>query len=189
MKDVKKYLIFSQASLLILLGVCTLIIPSVAEKEGGVSNFGNHISTVLLYSLSFVLEASLIYLAAIKIQKIDKKLAYIAKGLIVLSVLLLVLLISTFPRHISYTFSAIHDYIAIVLYSYQFLIGLWIITKKYNSKLLVFIIIQMIGSAISLLSILKYIDFLYVGQIVGSVGFSLVLIYGLPDVISKEAKS
>lgn len=187
MDEIKKYLVYSQVSLLFLLGVCTVIIPSVAKKEGGVSNFGNHISTVVIYIMAFLLDATFLYLAASKIQKYNKKLIYISRGIMVLCGLLIAVLVSTFPRHFNYTFSAIHDYIAIILYSYQLLITLWIIKKKFSSLVFTFLIIQFVGSAISLLSILKVVDLLYVGQIVGSLGFALVLIYGLPDVITKEA--
>lgn len=184
MKELKKYLLYSQISLFLFLAICTLIIPRVAIKEGGVSNFGNHLSTFVLYIFGFLAEAFFIYLAGLKINKMNKNLKYIAHGLMALSYLIIIVLISTFPRHFSFTFSELHDYLGVILFFYQFLIALWILKNQFTFENTVFILVQSIGSIIGLLSILKYIDLLYVGQIIGAIGFGLILVLGLPDVIS-----
>jgi hypothetical protein len=181
--DIKKELILSQFSLIVPLLICSLIIPSVVVKNGGVSNFGNHLSTVFLYTLAFILCSYFLLVAAYKTAKTNKGMWYVPKLLIILVGLILLVLISTFPRHISWTYSNIHDYIGIALYSYEFFLSLWFVLTLKTSRLLVYLAIQAAGSIIGLLSILKIIHFLYVGQIIGGIGFALLLVYSLPNIV------
>ena len=160
--------------------------PSVAIKNGGVSNFGNHVSTVVPYVLAFLLNVVFIYLASRAILKLGSRLAYIARALMLLSVLTLIVFISTFPRHYNFTYSDIHDDLGIVLYSYEFLISVWIVMKRPTAMAKALLSMQAIGSMVGLLSALKVIHFLFLGQIVGAAGFGLLIGIILPKVIETE---
>jgi hypothetical protein len=182
-KDIRRYLWLSQISLLGFLAICSLIIPSVAINNGGVSNFGNHSSTVVFYTLSFSLSALFLGLVAIKLIRISRSLRRMASLLLLICLLDLVVLISTFPRHISWTYSVIHDDLGIVLFSYEFVLGVWfVIRRKHNNTLLIFLI-ELVGSLIALLTVLKFFHLLFVGQAIAGLGFGLLLVTCFPSMV------
>lgn len=183
MEKLKKYIWLSQASLLGLLLICSLIIPSVEISNGGVSNFGNHVSTVIPYTLSFSLCSMFLILAAVRLISINRNLKIFAAILLLLSLGYILVLISTFPRDISWTYSVIHDDLGIALFAYEFLMGVWLVVKRKTNKVLWAFLIQFAGSLIALLTVLKFFHFLFVGQAIGGIGFGLTLITGLPEVI------
>lgn len=185
MPQLDKNLLLSQVALFSGLLICLLIMPSVAVKNGGVSNFGNHLSTIVPYVLAFLLNSFYMYMASRSILKINSKLVNIAWSLVVLSLFTLLVLISTFPRHLSFTYSDIHDDLGIALYSFEFLVSLWIIFKHSTKGSISLLFMQVIGSMIGLLSIMKIIHFLFVGQLVGALGFGLLLVTILPKIIKK----
>lgn len=186
MNEIKKYLWLSQVLLVGLLIVCCFIIPSVVVRNGGVSNFGNHTSTVVPYTLSFSLSIIFLVLAGYKTQKLNPNLSRIAWMLFVLGFLTLLVLLSTFPRHISFAYSDLHDDLGIALFAYEFFVSVWLVLQKKSVKTYTFIFIQALGSIVGLLSILKVVHFLFIGQLVGTVGFSLLLVTTLPDVIEDK---
>jgi len=53
MATVTRCLWISQIALASLLVLCSVIAPSVVSSDGGVSNFGNRLTTVVPYTLSF----------------------------------------------------------------------------------------------------------------------------------------
>jgi hypothetical protein len=185
MNNLKRYLWLSQLSLFSLLIVCTLIIPSVASSNGGVSNFGNHSSTIVLYILAFALCSGFLLMSAriLTKDKVNKVIGYI---LIVLALLELLVLVSTFPRHLSWTYSVIHDDIGIALFGYQFLISIWLVLKLKKIKNILLFLVEFIGSLIALLTILKLFHLLFIGQMIGSVGFGILLAMSLPAIIESK---
>lgn len=188
MKDVKKYLWLSQISLWGLLVICTLIIPSVAISNGGVSNFGNHLSTVILYTLSFSLSALFLGLAAAALTRISRNLQTMAGLLLLLGLLELLVLISTFPRNISWTYSEIHDDLGIVLFAYEFMLAVWFVIKRKSNNTIAIFLIEFIGSLIALLTVLRFFHLLFVGQAIGGLGFGLLLITCFPNMVEPIAR-
>jgi len=183
MEKLKKYLALSQASLFGLLFICCLIIPSIVIKNGGVSNFGNHLSTLIPYVLSFLLAIAFIFMAANTIQRKSVKLNRLALILYILGLLYFLVLISTFPRRFDFIYSDIHDYLGIALFAYEFFISIWFLLKEKSQSTIIFFIVEVIGSMIGFLSILKYIHFLFIGQFIGTVGFGFLLIITFPKII------
>jgi hypothetical protein len=177
--DLKRYLLLSQITLIGLLLVCSLIMPSVAIKNGGVSNFGNHRSTVVLYVLAFLLSALFLSLAAKAVGQRR------AAGLLLLLVVLdILVLVSTFPRQLNQTFSDIHDDLGIVLFAYQFVLSVVLVIKRYSLRGLLLLVLEVTGSIIGLLSIIKVIHFLFIGQMLGALGFGLLLVTTFPLLVA-----
>lgn len=182
MNNLKIYLWLSQLSLFILLIVCTFIIPGVASSNGGVSNFGNHSSTIVLYILAFSLCSGFLLISA-RILVRDKANQIVGYLLIVLALLELLVLISTFPRHLSWTYSVIHDDIGIALFGYQFIISIWFVIKLNNLKTTLVFLVEFIGSIIALLTIMKFFHLLFIGQMIGAVGFGILLAVSVPAIV------
>lgn len=186
---IKKILFLSQAFFFIFLVICCFIKPSVVVSNGGISNFGNYHSTIFLYILAFSLNIIFTVLAASELLMSKYRLYLMSALLFILSLLVLLVLISTFPRHISWTYSDIHDYLGIALFSYQNILSIWLILKYRSKVLLSALVIQAIGSLIGLLSILKVIHFLFIGQSLGASGFAVLFITCFPLVIENKSSS
>jgi hypothetical protein len=179
----RSYLRLSQISLLTLLLVCSLLIPSVSEGHGGVSNFGDHVSTVVPYILSFSLSILFLCLAAKQVRDMGTGFRSMADLLLVIAFLELLVLISTFPRRISPGYYEVHDWLGVALYAYEFALSLWFVTRERSVKILGSFTIEVFGSALGLLSSLKVIHLLYYGQIIGALGFGVLLVAAFPNII------
>jgi len=184
MNKFRVYLIISQLSIFILLSICSLIIPSVARTNGGVSNFGNYPSTVGLYSLGFSLCVLFLWLAADNILSKSLKFKKIAYVIFLIGLLYLMVLLSTFPRHLSFAYSRVHDYLGIVLFVIEFFMSIWLIIRKHTNIGILIFSLEIIGMLIGLLTILKFVHLLYIGQTIGSIGFGLLIIIYLPTVLN-----
>lgn len=183
MKDIKKYLWLSQISLLGFLLLCCLIRPSVVLTNGGVSNFGNHKSTIVFYVLAFSLSALALCVTATILLKKSYELRHMAYSLYVLALLEMLVLLTTFPRSISWTYSEIHDYLGIALFAYEFILAIWFVIKQPRYSTVIIFLIEFIGAMIGLLTVLKFFHLLFVGQAIGSLGFGLLLVTCFPNMI------
>jgi hypothetical protein len=185
LSDLKRYLWISQLGFFTLLIVCSLIIPSVASSGGGVSNFGNHHSTVVLYTLAFLICSVFLILSARVIFKTSKN-YLIAYGLILLALLELLVLASTFPRHIKWVYSVIHDDIGIALFAYEFILSILFLFKLKTTKVVLVFLVEFIGQMIALLTIYKLFHLLFIGQMIGAVGFGVLLAISVPKMIESN---
>lgn len=179
----RRYLWLSQISLFSLLLICTLIIPSVTERNDGVSNFGDHLSTIVFYVLSFSLCILFLCLAATELLAIDHSFRVKAYLLLFIALLDFLVLITTFPRHLGTTYYEVHDYLGVVLYVYEFALSVWFIIRQPYLRRIIFFAVQSGGSLIGLLSSLKVIHLLYYGQIIGAIGFGLLLVTAFPEIV------
>jgi hypothetical protein len=184
-KQIKRLLIFSQVSLFGLLIFCSLLKPQVVKGNGGVSNFGKYRLTVIFYILSFLLEMIFIWLAAYRIAILGAKYRYFSWLLKFLASLVLLVLISTFPRYISNIYSIVHDDLGIALYGFEFIASIWFVIKTKLHSAVYLLIIESAGSMIGLLSILKITHLLYIGQFIGALGFGLLLILAYPLILDR----
>lgn len=188
MEKFKRYLWLSQVNLFGWLFVASALASSVVFRNGGVSNYGNHYNTVLFFSFAFLASAFYIYLAAESLLLLNRKFKNIARILNILCALLLAVFITTFPRRFGDVFSDIHDNVSKVLFAYEFLIALWLVYKRPKTQTIGYALIMAGGSIIGLLSSMHIVNLMFVGQMVGALGFGLLLVYALPKVIANEHK-
>jgi hypothetical protein len=183
MGSTKRYLSASQLALTGLLLLCSFMAPSVVSTDGGVSNFGNRLSTVVPYTLGFSLSAAFLIVAAIDLlsQRVVSKIY--AATLLVVAALDLLVLVSTYPRHINLIYSEVHDDLGIALFVFEFALSLWCLVRGWNQSTTALFSVELVGSIIGLLSILKLVHLLYYGQVVGGLGFGLLLITTFPRLI------
>jgi hypothetical protein len=158
----------------------------VVITNGGVSNFGNYRSTVILYVAGFSL--CIIFLCQAAWLLFQASLRKGAVLIVLLSILILAVLLSTFPRHISYGYSELHDYLGIALYQYELGLSIWFIARFPNRFNVLTFIVEVIGSLVGLLSIVKVIHFLFVGQIIGGIAYGILFIRVLPAIIEAAQK-
>lgn len=184
MQKLKRHLILSQINLFVWLGLSSVLVSSVVVKNGGVSNYGNYYSTFVFYSIAFLASSTYIYLAAESILLLNKKFKNLSRYLYLLSLLLILVFISTFPRRFGDVFSDIHDNISKVLFAYEFLLVAWALKRRPKLDTIFFTLIMASGSIIALLSSMHKLNLMFAGQMLGAFGFALILTISLPKIIS-----
>jgi len=185
MQKFKRYLTLSQVNLFGWLLVSSAFASSVVLRNGGVSNYGNHYITLPFYSIAFLACSVYIYLAAEALILLNRKFKYLARYLNVLCVLLLLVFVSTFPRRFGMIFSDIHDNASKVLFAYEFLMAIWLMFKWPKLETAGYMVIITGGSLIGLLSSMHKLNLMFVGQMVGALGFALLLTRILPKVVEE----
>ncbi len=189
MRTVTRCLWISQVALSGLLVLCSVIAPSVVSSEGGVSNFGNRLTTVVPYTLSFSLCALFLFLSAAALRRTRPDQRWYAFGLAGVAVLDLLVLVSTYPRHINLLYSEIHDDLGIALFAYEFVLSIWLSIRGRTPRAAVCFSIEAGGSLVGLLSVLKLVHLLYYGQMIGGTGFGLLLVLVVPGVLAADRPS
>ncbi len=169
----------SQALLYGPLLVCALLKPGVTYHEGGISNYGNYLETAPLYIIAFTANAGFLWGVARVIA--TTTLRRFTRALQAVCVVELLVLVSTFPRHFSFTFSYIHDYLGVVQFAVEFLLATALVLRRPRALAWGGLAVEVAGSLAGLLSALKVDHLLFWGQVVGSLGFSVVLWCTLAD--------
>lgn len=175
------------ASQILLYGpllVCALLKPGVTFHEGGISNYGNYLETAPLYIVAFVANAGFLWAVARAIAA--TALRHFTRPLIAVCVVELLVLVSTFPRHFSFTFSYIHDYLGVVQFAVEFLLAGALVLRRRRAMAGAGLAVEFAGSLIGLLSALKIDHLLFWGQVIGSLGFSVVLWSTLADLTTVD---
>lgn len=188
MDKFKRYLWLSQINLFAWLLLASVLASSVVIRNGGVSNYGNHYNTVIFFSIAFLADAIYIYLAAESLMLLNRRFKYLARYLHILCILIVLVFVSTFPRRFGLVFSDIHDNVAIALFGYEFLLALWLVWKRPTLETIGYMLIMAGGSLVGLLSSLHVINLMFVGQMMGTLGFALLLVVVLPKVVAKQLR-
>jgi hypothetical protein len=168
--------------------LCSVISPSVVSTDGGVSNFGNRLATVVPYTFSFSLSALFLCLAAAALTKRHPGRRYYGLALVGIAVLDLLVLVSTYPRHLNLLYSEIHDDLGIALFVYEFVFSIWLLARGPKRVTAACFALEVGGSFVGLLSILKVVHLLYYGQMVGGIGFGLLLVLVLPRAVVADLR-
>jgi len=186
MKEFKRYLLLSQIHLFAWLLLSSALVSSVVINNGGVSNYGNHYSSVVFYSVAFLGSSIYLYLAANSILKINRRFLSLVRCIKILCALLLLVFITTFPRRFGDVFSDIHDNVSKLLFVYEFFFALWMLYKRTKLDAICYLLIMTTGSLIGLLSSMHLLNLMFVGQMFGALGFALMLVFILPKVVDAE---
>jgi len=127
MEKVTKLVQLSQVSFLVLIGVCVAIMPHFLfeRNEGGMSNYGVYVSTVVFYTLAFLLSAGLLLRAAKLLPK-ERNYRRLKVVFEVTAYTLLLVLITTYPYQRSNTYANIHTATNIWTTIFEMSAGLWI---------------------------------------------------------------
>jgi len=181
--QIRQSLFLSQLSLFGFLIICSFLKPHVIAINGGVSNFGKYKVTVVLYVLGFLLDIIFLWKASSQIASLKNSHYQLSWLLQILAGLIFLVLVSTFPRYLKTIYSTMHDDLGIALYGYEFLLSIWFISKIRTHLSISLFMAELLGSIIGLLSILKVIHFLYIGQFIGAAGFGALMVVVIPAIL------
>ena len=96
-------------------------------------------------------------------------------GLRAVAALELVVLATTFVRRYSFTWSLVHDDLGVAQFAAAAAVAVVIVARWPRGDALTFLVVQVAGSLLGLLSALRVIHLLFWGQVVGSLGFAATL--------------
>lgn len=179
-------MLLSQIHLFGWLLLSSVLVSSVVIDNGGVSNYGNHYNSVVFYSIAFLGSSIYLYLSANSLLKINRRLLSLVRSIKILCAILLLVFITTFPRRFGDVFSDIHDNVSKLLFAYEFLFALWMLYKRIKLDAICYLLIMAAGSLIGLFSSMHLLNLMFVGQMLGALGFALMLVFILPKVVSTE---
>jgi hypothetical protein len=164
-----RLLAFGQIAFFGFLVLCFAIDPVFLKTEGGVSNYGVHAATIIPYTLAFGSCAVMTTLAARQLK--GGRTLRIA--LYALAVLLLAVLVSTYPYKINGTLDEIHQLVSQALFVYELGFGAYLTFGIRSERLTICLFsIQFLASLAALLTVLGVFHLLFVSQILTGAAFS-----------------
>jgi hypothetical protein len=173
-----RWVVFGEVAFLFFMGVSVALHPGyvLADHEGGISEYGVHVKTAVLYTIAWMLLAGGNMRAArvcsgggVRSQKVRKLLLfYSAASLLVL--------ISTYFYSLDAVLSYIHYGFAAVLVVFMSTAAYWVyrqLTDVPWARALLWI--QLFGSISTLLSIVGALHVLFCGESISNVGCAILL--------------
>ena len=182
-----RFAVLSQLTLGVFLAVCVLLMPRFAfgAREGGVSNYGVHVATVIPYTVAFVSSASFLFLAGRRLRYTNG-LQCAALGFEVVALMLVVVLVSTYPYKIDGTLADVHLGAAIGLFCAELPLVAWLASfvSSHPWRVVVWLgrlaaLSWLVGAVMAVVTLLGFIHLLFLGQAVMSAGFAVVVIASL----------
>ncbi len=175
-KPVSYVLLLSQICLGVPLLLCYILLPSVARQQAGVSNFGVHWPTSVLYTFAIATSALLLWAASLAVKLTPGRDRLLQFGLAALSVMLLTVLLSTYPYKLSPSLNYLHRLADFMLITTQLLLGIYLVAWVHparSSVLLLFV--QVIGTGLMYLTTQGLHD-LFISQQITEVSFGTLLV-------------
>jgi hypothetical protein len=144
--------------------------------EGGVSNYGTHLLTIVPYTLAFLFCALFTAQAGQLLPRSPGPVRTVKRSLYVLAILLCFIPVSTYPYRINHFWAQIHDRIFMVLVGFELLLAIYLVVKIYRNWSTYLTLAIQISGAILLALNLGGLHVLFIAQQVAGAGFGLLLI-------------
>ncbi|MFY9783125.1 MAG: hypothetical protein WAK12_06295 [Acidimicrobiales bacterium] len=167
---------FGQVGFAVFIGLCVVLHPGYVIKanEGGISNFGVHLKTVVPYSLALVLPAGLTYRASRLIDASSDPLGYLRTVLRFYSVLILLTLLTTYTYKIDTAFRDLHVGVGVVITIFELGASLWMYREL--RALVAVLSLELVGFVLATLTIFGALHLLFATQMLSGVAFAILLV-------------
>jgi len=178
MGKVTKLVLESQVAFLAFITVCVIITPHFlfSRDEGGMSNYGVHASTVVFYSLAFVLSTVLLLLAARALPATAYHLS-LRKIFIVTACSLVLVLLTTYPYKHSNIYGNLHTAVNIWTFCFETFAAVWLALFFRRSAInIALLLAQLAAFVLLVLVFLGTIHLLFVAQILTTLAYGLLLV-------------
>ncbi len=172
----------------IILGICLLgclvLIPGYffSYNQGGISNYGTDPRTTWLFVLGFGAATAGVLLAAFRLPQATTRRLQLQVGLVLLAVLYLAVLLSTFSYKMNESYRLLHLYAAIALFLGMFIGASWlrfVAIKDAPTPTRVAFVVFCIGLIIAILMQAGVLQLLFTAQIVCGIAFGYMLTQGV----------
>jgi hypothetical protein len=174
-----RYSVLSQLFLYLFVGLCMIINPHFLTQsdEGGISNYGLYAKTVVPYSLGLGLSGILVLRVVKHLPHDNLQYKSLKRALTAVGIMYLLVLLSTYPYHVSNTFKDIHLLMSTALLASEMSVGIWAMKTIGKDKLgLKLFVMQIIGFALVFLVLGGFLHILMVAELVAGLPFAAILI-------------
>ena len=171
---------WSQLVYLGLLAVCLAIDPGVAthRDEGGLSNFGIHVATVVPYTGAFA-GAAILLLAGARAAPVGPAANGFARWCRVLAVALLCVLASTYAYKRDVALHDLHIAVSVAASALEVALGAWLVgTTARDATTTGALVLLAAAALLGVITLAGGAHLLFVAQAVGAVAFAVVLVRG-----------
>jgi hypothetical protein len=174
-----------QVSFVVLLAACVALHPGFVLKgnEGGISNYGIHVKTVVPYTLAFTSCAGFSWAAAGRCATGDPRWHPFHRVLVAYAGLLLLTLVTTYGYSLDVVWKDVHVVVGAATVAFQVAASVWMYVRLRGRWDGCFLVVQLVGFVLAGVTLVGLLHVLFVGQALASVGFGLLLIrsgYAVP---------
>lgn len=187
-----RLLLLGQLSLFICLCICVALIPHFLFEpdEGGTSNYGTYVKTIIPYTIGFGICAICSIRAAYSLPKSLPSRKILSQMLVILGILYLLALLSTYPYKLNITFGNIHKYVSTSLVVYSLATGIWLVLTKTRHRVEILLLCtQAIGFLLGALTYFGTLHTLFIAESLESVAFGALLVSGMHTLTSQHQPS
>jgi hypothetical protein len=173
------YIVWGQILFALFIGICVALHPGIVLKsnEGGVSNYGIHIKTALPYTLALGLLAFYSRRAAVLYSKSDDMTRRLRGVLTAYSVIVIVMLLSTYVYSLNHLLRDIHIGFGTVLVTFESFAAIWMFGRNRRVWDGVFLVTQLAGALLALVTIVGVLHLLFLAEELVNTGFACLLIH------------
>jgi hypothetical protein len=173
------YLVRGEVAFLLFTGVCVALHPGFVLKwnEGGMSDYGVHLKTVVPYTLALAALVLFSQRAASTYASGDRMTRRLSVFLRLYSAVVLSVMLSTYVYSLNIVLKDIHFVFGTALVVVVGVASLWIYQlwpRTPWDRML--IVVQLFGDALALLTVVGALHFLFAAEILSNVGFAGLLI-------------
>jgi hypothetical protein len=174
------YIVYGQILFDVFIIVCMALHPGIVLKwnEGGVSNYGIHIKTALPYTLALGLLALYSRRAAVLYSKSDPLTRRLRRVLTAYSVIVMVMLFSTYVYSLNHILRDIHISFGTLLITFETFVSIWMFGRfrqlRWDG---VFLVMEVAGALLALVTIVGVLHFLFLAEELTNAGFACLLIH------------
>jgi hypothetical protein len=173
------YIVWGQILFVFFVGICVALHPGIVLKsnEGGVSNYGIHIKTAVPYTLALGLLAFYSRRAAALYSKSDVVARRLRRVLTTYSVIVIVMLFSTYVYSLNHVLRDIHIGFGTVLITFQSFAAIWMFGRFRRVWDGLFLATQLAGAILALVTIVGVLHVLFLAEELANTGFACLLIH------------
>lgn len=166
----------SQVAFAFFIAVCVALHPGVVLKsnEGGLSNYGVHLKTVIPYTLALALASLLSYRATRSLHTARRETRHFKLLLLVYSGLTLLTLATTFGYTLDTPQRDLHVAVGVVITVFEFAASLWMYYVVRHLVLVV--VVELIGFVLAALTFFGVVHVLFLTQVLIGGAFALLMV-------------
>jgi hypothetical protein len=174
------YIVWGQILFAFFIAVCVALHPGIVLKsnEGGVSNYGIHVKTALPYTLALGLLALYSRRAAVLYSASDPLTRRLRRVLTAYSVIVMVMLFSTYVYSLNHILRDIHIGLGTGLIVFESFAAIWMFSRlRRRFWDGVFLLTQFAGGLLALVTIVGELHVLFLAEELANTGFACLLIH------------
>lgn len=170
----------SQGCLALFSAICIALHPGFVLKwnEGGFSNYGIHIKTVIPYSIAFFGCAVFAARAGRALVRMEPRARHFAVILVTYAVLMFFTLISTYGYTLNHPLKDVHTVVGIVTMLFEPLAALWMYARLRRTPWThTLIALELAGLTLAVIDYLVILHVLFLAQVLTAFAFGALLVH------------